>query len=117
MSPRSLALTRRLLLTAAGILLMAATSSAQATQAEMRAFPMPPTQGFKANKVFTFAGDWGYFLSGSQPVPTPSFVQNSSNLAQDYDYFHYSGIAGKNVYIYGAWGTVPIPAPTVQSGQ
>jgi hypothetical protein len=92
-------------LIATGIVLMAGTVWGQSSETEMRVFPMPPSQGFKADKAFGFVGDYGYFESGSQPTATPSFQGLPS--AQDYDYFRYTGFEGKNVYIYGAWGRNP----------
>jgi hypothetical protein len=88
----------------------AGTAWAQASETEMRSFPMPPVQGYKVEKTFMHPGDYGYYLSDYQAAPS----QNSTpNL--DYDFFRYAGVRGKNVYIYGAWGTIPIPPPTVDA--
>jgi len=106
------ALLRGSCLIATSTLLMAGTAWGQSSEAEMRSFPIPPAQGFKVEKTFTYPGDYGYFLSDYQARPTKSFSQGTSD-DQDYDYFRYTGIRGKNVYIYGAWGTIPIPPPTL----
>lgn len=45
-----------------GLVLAPAIVRAQASQAEMKAFPMPPTQGYAVNKAFSYVGDYGYFL-------------------------------------------------------
>ena len=107
-------LIRGLVLVATVTLLIAETAWGQSSEAEMQSFPMPPVQGYKAVKTFTYPGDYGYFLSDNLATPTPSFSQGTS-ADQDYDYFRYTGIVGKNVYLYGAWGTIPIAPPTVNS--
>src|SRR5262245_31777937 len=112
MAGNSGALERAALLVAISIVLLTArTSWGQSTQAEMMSFPMPPAAGYKVEKTFTHAGDYGYFLSDNQPRPTMSFSQGTT-ADLDYDYFRYAGVRGRNVYIYGAWGSIPIPPPT-----
>ena len=101
-------LIRGLFLTATTTLLSAGMAWGQSSYTEMRSFPMPPVQGYKVDKTFAYPGDYGYYLSDYQTSPT----QNSTPDL-DYDYFRYTGVRGKNVYIYGAWGTIPIPPPTL----
>ncbi len=72
----------------------------------MRTFPMPPPQGYAQTKTFGYAGDYGYYL-----VPSSSSYGQGAD-ASDYYYVKYDGVAGKNVWIYGAWGVTPIPAAT-----
>ena len=64
---------------------------------------MPPTQGYAAEKSFTFTGDYGYYLYPSSSYP------NAGSGPGDYTYVRYTGISGKRVYVYGAWGTTLIP--------
>jgi hypothetical protein len=78
----------------------------QALESEMRAFPMPPINGYAAEKAFSYTGDYGYYS-----VPQSS-SEGGGIGAEDYHYVKYSNLSGKNVYIYGAWGTTPIPEPT-----
>jgi hypothetical protein len=75
-----------------------------ASEAEMRTFPMPPSQGYAETKTFGYAGDYGYYL-----VPSSSSYGQGAD-ASDYYYVSYDGVAGKDVWIYGAWGVTPIPA-------
>jgi hypothetical protein len=77
-----------------------------ASEAEMRTFPMPPPQGYAETKTFGYAGDYGYYL-----VPSSSSYGQGTG-ASDYYYVLYDGVAGKDVWIYGAWGVTPIPAPS-----
>ena len=70
----------------------------------MRTFPMPPPQGYAETKTFGYAGDYGYYL-----VPSSSSYGKGLD-ASDYYYVSYDGVAGKDVWIYGAWGVTPIPA-------
>jgi hypothetical protein len=70
----------------------------------MRTFPMPPPQGYAETKTFGYAGDYGYYL-----VPSSSSYGQGAD-ASDYYYVSYDGVAGKDVWIYGAWGVTPIPA-------
>jgi hypothetical protein len=79
----------------------------QASESEMRAFPMPPTQGYTHTKSFAYAGDYGYFL-------TPSVSQPGANAgASDYRYVRYTGVRGKDLWLYGTWGDPSaIPPPS-----
>ena len=104
-------LIRGLILMAAMNFAIVGTSWGQSSETEMRSFPMPPAAGFKVEKTFAYPGDYGYFLSDNHAFPTPS-TQGATSDA-DYDYFRYTGVKGKNVYIYGAWGTIRIPPPTL----
>ena len=70
----------------------------------MRTFPMPPPQGYAETKTFGYAGDYGYYL-----VPSSSSYGQGA-AASDYSYVSYDGVAGKDVWIYGAWGVTAIPA-------
>jgi hypothetical protein len=88
------------------IVASAGAAFGQASEAEMRMFPMPPPQGYDQTKSFAYGGDYGYYL-----VPSSSSFGTGAN-AGDYRYVSYSGVAGKDVWIYGAWGTTPIPAPS-----
>ena len=98
-------LVRCLLLIGAGFLFMAGTSWSQASESEMRAFPMPPVEGVRAQKTFAFTGDYGYYTF-------PRQSESSTGIGpEDYVYVRYTGISGKKVYLYGAWGTTPIPPP------
>ena len=72
----------------------------------MRTFPMPPLRGYAETKTFGYAGDYGYYL-----VPSSSSY-GAGVTASDYYYVSYDGVAGKDVWIYGAWGDTPIPAPS-----
>ena len=67
---------------------------------------MPPPQGYAETKTFGFAGDYGYYL-----VPSSSTYGQGTD-AGDYYYVSYDGVAGKDVWIYGAWGVTPIPNPS-----
>lgn len=76
----------------------------QASEAEMRSFPMPPPSGFVATKTFGHAGDYGYYTA-----PTSSLPGVSANPA-DYKYVRYLGADRKRVFLYGAWGPTGVPA-------
>ena len=89
-----------------GLLALVGTAWGQASEAEMRAFPMPPAQGYAAEKVFAYTGDYGYYL-----FPSSSFPGGGVSPS-DYDYVRYTGLSGKRVYVYGAWGNTPIPPPS-----
>ena len=78
-------------------------SHAQATSAEMQAFP-PPVAEYAQTKNIGYVGDYGYYL-----VPTVSLVGGGAT-ATDYTYVRYTGVSGKKVWIYGSWGNTPIPA-------
>jgi hypothetical protein len=94
---------RGILLVGTGLLAMVGTSWGQTSESEMRDFPMPPAQGYAAEKVFTYTGDYGYYL-----FPSSSFPDGGSSPS-DYEYVRYTGLSGKRVYVYGAWGDTPIP--------
>jgi hypothetical protein len=87
------------------MLLLTKLCFAQASEAEMANFPMPPPSGYVAEKTFAFVGDYGYYTAPMTSVH--GLTHNSS----DYKYARYSGVDGKNVYVYGAWGTTEIKAP------
>lgn len=89
----------------AALLLAGGRAAAQATAAEMSGFPMPPPSGFFATKTFGFVGDYGYYTAPSSSVPGISAGPSA------YRYVRYRGVAGKRVYVYGAWGPTAIPAP------
>jgi hypothetical protein len=100
-----------LVATLIGALLFAATTMAfgQASESEMRVFPMPPLEGYAHEKVFAYTGDYGYYS-----VPLSS-SEGGGIGADDYRYVKYSNLSGKKVYIYGAWGTTRISEPKVDS--
>jgi hypothetical protein len=68
---------------------------------------MPPPQGYAETKTFDYAGDYSHFL-----VPSSSSYGKGDDAPSDYSYVSYDGVAGKDVWIYGAWGGPPIPAPS-----
>jgi hypothetical protein len=90
---------------ALAVILSTTLSFGQASQSEMQGFPIPPPSGFVATKTFAYVGDYGYYTA-----PTSSMPGQSAN-ASDYKYVHYSGVDGKRVWVYGAWGSTMIPAP------
>ena len=90
-------------LATATLLGFAGAAYGQASQAEMGMFPMPPPTGYAQTKTFAYVGDYGYYL-----VPSSSYPAIGSGPG-DYRYVSYKGVAGKDVWIYGAWGTTPIP--------
>jgi hypothetical protein len=85
------------------VLLSTTRCFGQASEAEMQSFPMPPPSGYAAQKIFAYIGDYGYYTEPLSSVP------GRTANASDYRYVRYSGIDGKKVYVYGAWGTTPIP--------
>ena len=91
---------------AALVILSTTLCFGQASQSEMQGFPIPPPSGFVATKTFAYVGDYGYYTS-----PTASLPGQSANAA-DYKYVRYSGVDGKRVWVYGAWGSTLIPAPS-----
>ncbi len=78
---------------------------AQASQSEMSAFPMPPPSGYSAQKSFNYVGDYGYYTAPS------SAHYGTGAGASDYKYVRYTGVSGKRVFVYGAWGTSVPPDP------
>lgn len=97
------------LLAIAAALLSARVASGQASQAEMKNFPMPPIRGYHATKTFTFTGDSGYYTS-------PVFACTGGGASSfDYRYVRYRGVSNRRVILYGAWGTTAIP-PASNSG-
>jgi hypothetical protein len=87
----------------AAALLSARVASGQASQDEMKNFPMPPLRGYNATKTFTHTGDSGYFLS-------PFFSCVGGGLSStDYRYVRYRGVSNRRLIVYGAWGTTAIP--------
>lgn len=83
-----------------------AVAQAQASEAEMKAFPMPPPTGYHAQKAFAYVGDYGYYTA-----PAVASYSLSANKAQDYKYVRYTGVGGKRVFVYGAWGPSVPPDP------
>ena len=81
-------------------------ASAQATEGEMRLFPMPPTQGFVKTKSFQFVGDYSYDL-GANYATFPT-----SAGPAEYTYYRYTNVVGKNINIWPRVQT-PIPPPVV----
>ena len=82
-------LVRCLLLIGVGFLIMAGTSWSQASESEMRAFPMPPVEGYVAQKTFAYTGDYGYYTF-------PRQAESSTGIGpEDYVYVRYTGISGK----------------------
>jgi hypothetical protein len=95
---------------AAGLVLATQGSAqAQASETEMRSFPMPPPTGYAVTKNFASAIDYGYFLQPS----TATYGMGSE--AKDYRYVRYTGATAKNLWVYGAWGTTAIPNATPTS--
>jgi hypothetical protein len=87
----------------AGLILATPTMvRAQASETEMRSFPMPPPSGYAVTKNFSYVGDYGYFLQPS----TAAYGMDAK--ANDYRYVRYTGVNRKNVWVYGAWGTTAI---------
>ncbi|HAA31454.1 MAG TPA: hypothetical protein DCE56_31770 [Cyanobacteria bacterium UBA8553] len=94
----------------AGVLLaLGRPAYGQASETEMRAFRIPPANGYAQTKNFSYVGDYGYYL-----VP-PSSSPGTGSGATDYKYVRYTGVSGKKVWIYGAWGTTSIPAATAST--
>src|SRR5882724_6430874 len=83
-------LIRCLLLIGIGFLVMASTSWSQASEAEMRAFPMPPAQGYARQKHLAFRGDYGNYL-----WPYLSYPNLNIDPPADYVYVRYTGISEK----------------------
>jgi hypothetical protein len=102
------ALVRTMLVAGAvSALVTAPAARGQASQAEMSHFPMPPAGGYHATKTFAFVGDFGYFTA-----PPMSVYDINAIDAGDYRYVRYRGVAGKKVYLYGAWGPNTPPPPS-----
>lgn len=83
----------------------------QASEAEMKSFPMPPASGYAQSKNFSYVGDYGYYLLPSASSP------GANTKATDYTYVRYTGVSGKKVYLYGTWGNTPISDPVYVNGQ
>lgn len=82
-------------------------TTAQASRAEIMAFPMPPPSGYSKIKSYSYVGDYGYYT-----YPSPSkFAGNGAAKASDYKYVRYENVSGKRVFIYASFAT-PIPAAT-----
>jgi hypothetical protein len=90
----------------AALTLSAGRAAAQASPSEMSAFPMLPPSGLVATKTFGYVGDYGYYTAPASSVP------GTGAAASDYRYVRYRGVAGKRVFVYGAWGPTPIPPPS-----
>jgi hypothetical protein len=86
--------------------LSSTAAHAQASKAEMQAFPMPPAS-LVTTKTFAYDGDYGYYTS-----PASAVFNMSSSKAADYRYVRYKGVSGKDVWVYGAWGTTAIGQPS-----
>jgi len=89
---------------------MASTSWSQASEAEMRAFPMPPAQGYARQKHLAFRGDYGNYL-----WPYLSYPNLNIDPPADYVYVRYTGISGKKIHVESVWGITGIP-PSSQDG-
>jgi len=96
-----------LVLVGLGLACPVSSALAQATEAEMKAFPMPPAQGYAEQKIFDYVGDFGYFVTPLDSSPGGGVGPG------DYRYVRYSGIRGKRVVIWGTWGTTEIPPPGI----
>ena len=107
LSPHSRrATTQRALggLLALGVLLGLVPSAwGQASESEMRwRFPMPPSEGYAQTKHFAFAGD--YQITTLPPLAVPAQV----GAPDTYTYSRYTGVAGKQVTLFGRWGDTDI---------
>jgi hypothetical protein len=87
---------------------MAGPAFGQASESEMRTFPMPPVKAYVAEHNFDDA-NYAY------RVYPPSANPGTGSSAGDYDYFRYTGLSGREVYLYGTWGYTPIPDPQGQA--
>ena len=95
---------RSLLAGTALALLGAATAGAQATQAEMTAFPMPPAKGFALEKAFGYVGDYSYPLASNYAT----FPQDQG--ANEFVFHRYRGVKGMSINVWPRLAT-PVPAP------
>jgi hypothetical protein len=95
---------------AAALLFMLPTTTcwAQASEAEMRAFPMPPP-GIAAVSTWATEPYYGYFTAPSTSLSTPG-----AGGAGDYSYVLYTGngLHGTTGVFWGDWGTTPVPPPS-----
>src|SRR5262245_6357656 len=98
---------RALALVAAFVGLFSADCCAQTSEAEMRAFPMPPQPGWSAVSAWTQEPYYGYWIRPSVSRPTGSIPAN------DFSYGLYAGpgLSGTTAVFWGAWGTTVIPPP------
>ena len=97
-----------LMLSVALLLSSIASCWAQASEAEMRAFPMPPQNGFSATSTWNQQPYYGYFLK-----PYPSRQTPAAEKPTDYSYVAYwgQGTQGTTAVFWGAWGNTVIPPP------
>src|SRR5207249_1897732 len=95
------------------LLLSTASCWAQASEAEMRAFPMPPQNGFAGISSWNQPPYYGYFVQPTASRPTPA-----GGAATDYSYILYDGrgLFGTTAVFWGDWGTTYIPPPDPSGG-
>jgi hypothetical protein len=97
-----------LTLSVAFLLSSIASCWAQASEAQMQAFPMPPQNGYSATSTWNQQPYYGYFLK-----PYPSRQTPGAGAATDYSYVAYwgQGTQGTTAVFWGAWGNTVIPPP------
>ena len=93
------------------LLLITDAAQAQPTEAELRAFPVPPAKGWDAVSVMNGqTTQWyGYLVR-----PTKSHPTGDSTQPQEFSWVLYAGDGirnGKTGVFWGDWGTYAVPPP------
>jgi hypothetical protein len=98
----------------AALLVLSSTSAfAQATPSELKAFVMPPPQGFAQQKTFNAIGDSGYFQVPYSASPGGGIEQ------KDYQFVRYNNVkVGKKLTIWADWfSAIDAPVYDPASGE
>jgi hypothetical protein len=95
----------------AGIGVLASTSASwsQPTEADMKAFPMPPAQGYAISGTAQIGGAQASSVWFTLP---PVSSPNEGSGPSDFTYVRITGLAGNTVQVSGKWGSTPIPPPS-----
>jgi hypothetical protein len=94
-----------LVIIAVCMLSLASVLWAQVSEEQLKAFVMPPPQGYRQQTVFSFPGAYGYFTEPKMQTDSVAYDQN------EFAFVRYGNVKGKVVHMFGQFGPIPIPKP------
>jgi hypothetical protein len=104
------ALLRCFVLAGIGLLGSASLSWSQATEEEVKAFPMAPAQGYAKSTTAQVGGVRASSVWWTLP---PVSSPNEGSGPADFTYIRITGLAGNKIEVSGTWGSTLIPPPSV----
>jgi hypothetical protein len=99
-----------LVIIAVCMLSLASVLWAQVSEEQLKAFVMPPPQGYRQQTVFSFPGAYGYFTEPKMQTDSVAYDQN------EFAFVRYGNVKGKVVHMFGQFGPIPIPKPVDVGG-